>query len=70
MKNDSGKLIVFEGSDEVGKSTLIREIASSLSTDVEVLAFPGNLPSTLGKWFYDFQVVNHQMAWKTNLVMI
>ena len=55
--NDQGKLIVFEGCDDVGKSTIVSALAESLSEKkypVRVLAFPGNEVGTLGKWVYDF----------------
>jgi dTMP kinase len=46
-----GKLIVFEGPDGVGKttlSTLVAKYLSSLGVPNRVAAFPGNDPGTLG----------------------
>src|SRR5262245_56005624 len=46
-----GRLIVFEGPDSVGKSTLAREVAAVLGgrgTPCDLLAFPGREPGTLG----------------------
>ena len=52
----AGKLIVFEGANEVGKSTL----AALLFTDLrrhgvpcELIAFPGNAVGTLGRHVYE-----------------
>ena len=50
-----GKLIVFEGPDGVGKSTLAKEVAAVLSgrgTPCDLLAFPGREPGTLGWHVY------------------
>jgi thymidylate kinase len=50
-----GKLIVFEGPDGVGKSTLARAIADALAvreTPCELLAFPGREPDSLGHLVY------------------
>ncbi|HXR08043.1 MAG TPA: hypothetical protein VN765_11975, partial [Candidatus Acidoferrum sp.] len=47
----TGKLIVFEGADEVGKTTLAAMLAESLlsrSLACEVVGFPGNEVGTLG----------------------
>lgn len=55
-----GRLIVFEGPDGVGKSTLAREVGRVLAEtgrSVEVMSFPGNEPGTLGKLVYD---VHHE----------
>jgi dTMP kinase len=49
-------LIIFEGPDAVGKSTLVKHLESVLrerSIPAEILAFPGNRPGTLGKLVYD-----------------
>lgn len=51
-----GRLIVFEGADATGKSTISSNLAQSLSkagVTTEGLAFPGNQPGTLGKLIYD-----------------
>lgn len=59
MKNKrpkQGKLIVFEGPDGVGKTTLSKEIAKYLKqsgNDCELLSFPGRKPGTVGKLIYD-----------------
>lgn len=49
-------LIVFEGADAVGKSTLVeclRMLLLEKGVPAEVLAFPGDHPGTLGKLVYD-----------------
>jgi thymidylate kinase len=51
----SGKLIVFEGPDGVGKSTMATGVAAMLTargTPCELLAFPGREPGTLGLHVY------------------
>ena len=53
----NGRLIVFEGGDNVGKSTIIKTLVEDLESKGQVvsqLAFPGNQPHTLGKWVYDY----------------
>ena len=53
--NTPGKLIVIEGPDGVGKSTLARELSSRLvegGINSECLAFPGNHEGTLGELVY------------------
>lgn len=50
-----GSLIVFEGPDAVGKSTLAKEFASVLAgrgTPCDLLAFPGREAGTLGLHVY------------------
>jgi hypothetical protein len=50
-----GKLIVFEGPDGVGKSTVAGEVAGMLAargTPCDLLAFPGREPGTLGLHVY------------------
>lgn len=50
-----GKLIVFEGVDCVGKSTLAQHLANHLSlegTPCKYVAFPGREPGTLGSHVY------------------
>jgi len=52
----AGKLIVFEGPDGVGKTTLCREVACALQArgvEVEPVHLPGNRPGTFGKFVYD-----------------
>jgi thymidylate kinase len=52
----NGKLIVVEGPDGVGKSTLIQSLGVILKQDHlphEILSFPGDRPGTLGKLVYD-----------------
>jgi dTMP kinase len=49
-------LIVFEGPDSVGKSTLVQYLRRLLQADSiphEIVAFPGDRPGTLGKLVYD-----------------
>jgi thymidylate kinase len=51
----TGKLLVFEGPDGVGKSTLVNEagaILTSRGIPYNVLSFPGKNPGTLG-WVVD-----------------
>ena len=51
-----GRLIVFEGPDGVGKSTLAEHFTSRLheaGVPCEFLAFPGRQPSSLGRLVYD-----------------
>jgi dTMP kinase len=50
-----GKLIVFEGPDGVGKSTLAKEFTGALvarGTPCDLLAFPGRDPGSLGWHVY------------------
>jgi dTMP kinase len=52
---DSGRLIVFEGPDAVGKTTLSRLLAENLSDrgqDVLWTSFPGRQPGSLGELVY------------------
>ncbi len=56
----AGKLIVFEGADGAGKTTLIQAIFDSLrevGVKVERLAFPGAEAGTIGRLVYD---IHHQ----------
>lgn len=50
-------IYVFEGIDNVGKSTIVRKlkemIAESIGCECVVVAFPGNEPRTLGSLVYD-----------------
>ena len=51
-----GKLIVFEGVDDVGKSTLARCLVDRLTDRgivSEYTAFPGRRPGTIGRVIYD-----------------
>jgi thymidylate kinase len=51
-----GKLIVFEGPDGVGKTTISREIAKYLNEHgekCELMTFPGKEPGTIGNLVYD-----------------
>jgi dTMP kinase len=56
VKQPSGKLIVFEGANEVGKSTLAALLYTSLKTKgvaCDLFAFPGNVNGTLGRHVYE-----------------
>lgn len=51
-----GNLIVFEGVDEVGKTTLSRATASAIRArgiTVSEVSFPGKVSGTLGSYVYD-----------------
>ncbi len=51
-----GELIVFEGPDAVGKSTLVgylRELLERKQIPNESVSFPGDRPGTIGKLVYD-----------------
>jgi thymidylate kinase len=51
-----GRLIVFEGADAAGKSSIVAAVAAkaqtSIATAVDVLSFPGRTPGTLGAHVY------------------
>lgn len=52
----SGRLVAFEGPNEVGKTTVSRELSNMLSASgrsCEWHAFPGRSPGTLGQHIYD-----------------
>jgi dTMP kinase len=52
----SGNLIVFEGADEVGKTTLASMLADHLranGTECDLVGFPGNEVGTLGRHIYE-----------------
>jgi thymidylate kinase len=52
----NGHLIVFEGPDAEGKSTLLKSLQSILQNarvPTEFLSFPGDRPGTLGKLVYE-----------------
>lgn len=55
MSESTGRLIVLEGVDDVGKSTVATQLSGELnsSESAEVLAFPGHAPGSVGKWVYD-----------------
>jgi dTMP kinase len=49
----AGKLLIFEGPDGVGKSTIVKELRLRLpAEDFEFLSFPGRDGGTLGKVIY------------------
>jgi dTMP kinase len=55
MKVNSGRLIVFEGVDATGKTTLCNSLYESLSHEkknVRICHFPGAQPGTLGELVY------------------
>lgn len=59
-----GKLIVFEGPDGVGKSSLITQCHAQLQQtggSVEVMSFPGREPGTLGAHIYQLHHQHHSM---------
>ena len=52
-----GKLVVFEGIDNVGKPTIVsilNERLDNADQTVSVLSFPGKEDKTLGQWVYEF----------------
>ena len=64
----NGQLIVFEGPDAVGKSTLVKSLRSILAdrqVSVEFLSFPGDRPGTLGKLVYDLHHSPNQFGVNT-----
>ncbi len=57
IKANTGRLFVFEGPDDVGKSTLAARLNDYLRQKgkrTELLAFPGNSTGTLGELVYRF----------------
>lgn len=55
MTNE-GNLLVFEGADGTGKTTLSKRLAQHLSNHgvkTQWMAFPGHQPGTLGRHIYD-----------------
>src|ERR1041385_5773167 len=57
LKANTGRLFVFEGPDDVGKSTLAKLLNDYLRQKgkrTELLAFPGNSTGTLGELVYRF----------------
>ncbi len=65
-QSKSGKLIILEGPDGVGKSSFAKETGNFLhkiGQPCEVMSFPGREPSTLGKLVYEI----HHDAEKFNL---
>jgi len=56
MTKPPGKLVIFEGPDAAGKTTVCREVSRTLSErgiSHELIHLPGNLPGTFGKFVYD-----------------
>ena len=63
-RRERGRLIVFEGADKVGKTTLIEEFTSRLresGVSSDHLAFPGKQPGTLGRLVYDLH--HDEVSW-------
>lgn len=56
-------IYVFEGIDNVGKTTIVQnlkdKICESMGCDCVIVAFPGNQPGTLGSLVYD---IHHNQA--------
>ncbi|MBZ9790500.1 hypothetical protein K9B32_10245 [Rhizobium sp. 3T7] len=49
----AGKLLIFEGPDGVGKTTIVQELKAKLSSETfKFLSFPGRDEGTLGKAIY------------------
>lgn len=62
MSQNKGSLIIFEGIDHVGKSTIIELVNKELQksySNVEVYQFPGKYEGTIGKLVYD---IHHNLA--------
>lgn len=56
QSGDGGRLIVFEGPDGVGKTTLAQALVGELNrrgTRCEYFSFPGRDPGTLGRLVYE-----------------
>ena len=52
---DSGQLIVFEGPDGIGKSSLLEEVRAQLARSISTVkeaSFPGKTPGSLGAIVY------------------
>ena len=64
-RQERGRLIVFEGADGVGKSTLVEQLTSRLreaGVPCEHLAFPGKQPGTLGHLVYNLHHDDSRLA--------
>lgn len=60
-----GKLIIFEGIDHVGKSTLIQLVSEKLlgcGIEALIYRFPGKTEGTLGKLVYDIHHKNSKLV--------
>ena len=60
-----GRLIVFEGPDRVGKTTLVEHLTSRLrkeGIESELLSFPGTKSGTLGRLVYDLHHDDPRLA--------
>lgn len=67
-KPSVGRLIVLEGADGVGKSTLSRELVRELTVQgerAELLSFPGRQPGTLGHLVYEIHHDPSSLGLKT-----
>lgn len=56
IQDDKGKLIIFEGADDVGKTTLSQAFARLLTSrgvDTKWLSFPGRDPDSVGNLVYE-----------------
>lgn len=62
-----GHLVVFEGPDGVGKTTVATEVAQRLNANAlvcDLMTFPGKEPGTLGRLVYEVHHVPYQFGIK------
>lgn len=64
IRNSCAGVYVFEGIDNVGKSTIVKNLKSKIYNTTEYdcidIAFPGNEPRTLGSLVYDIHHNNNK----------